>query len=70
MANADTRSRKEPCSCPDCVRAARDARKSVLQYGGLAQVRRRIAAGFYDRPNVLRITARRILESGDVLPPE
>ena len=65
MANTDARSRKEPCNCPDCVRAARDARKAVLPYSGIAQVRRRIAAGFYDRPDVLRVTATRIFESGD-----
>ena len=70
MANMDTRSRKEPCNCPDCLRAARDGRKAVLPYSGLLQVRRRIAAGFYDRPDVLRITAARILETGDVLLPE
>jgi len=37
-----------------------------LQEGKRREIRRRIAADFYDRPEILDETARKIIESGDL----
>ena len=36
----------------------------------ILEVRRKIAEGFYDRPDVMLETARRMLEMGDIKPDE
>ncbi len=55
---------KPPCRCPDCLRALADSVEQESQR--IYEVRRRIVAGFYDRADVIRTTAERVLESGDL----
>lgn len=54
----------------DCPFAADNfsigARLPAMMPRRIRELRRRVATGYYDRPEVVRETARRILNSGDI----